>query len=412
MLSRISKSLCLTFLFITIFFFNNNAQNIIPSERVQDRVIVRKEPNTHSEIIGSLKKGESSKLLQDVPYWYKIELSNLAVGYVSKAWTKISDTLIVTIDSLRKTDLIIGSWNIKWFGRGAVGKHNYSEMAKIISKMDVAALQELMDPNCSKELDSIKFYLGQSGYKFNYVISNLTGYVNNPEPGKSDYLERYGFIWDIDRIDILNASSPLTFTGSPVINNPKCRQVPVYADFKVKDGEGFDFRIMTIHTVYNKNINYVRKSELEFVNQWLIDQSADPGNTEKNVIVIGDFNANPDGQPHHFKSIISGSINYRVLFEESLAAGEKSLRTTIQQSDNPGTDYFLLPVYDHALVSNETSYALPHNPMTKASKDLGVIEFDQDSLWKNLNNWNQVISRMSDHRPIWFKLDYNAEDRD
>jgi len=412
MLSRISKSAYLTFLFITIFFFNNYAQIVVPSERVQDRVIVRAEPSTQSTIIGSLRKGESARLMEDIPYWYKIELSNLAVGFVSKAWTKISDTLIVAADSLRKTDLIIGSWNIKWFGRGAVGKHDYSEMAKIISKMDVAALQELMDPNCSRELDSIKFYLGQSGYKFNYVISNLTGYVNNPEPGKSNYLERYGFIWDIDRIDLLNASSPLTFTGSPVINNPKCRQVPVYADFKVKGAQGFDFRIMTIHTVYNNNINYVRKSELEFVNQWLIDQSADPGSVEKNLIVIGDFNANPDGQPHHFKSIISGSANYRVLFEESLAAGEKSLRTTIQQSNNPDADYFLLPVYDHALVSNETSYALPHNPMTKASKDLGVVEFDQDSLWKNLNNWNKVISRMSDHRPIWFKLNYNAEDRD
>ncbi len=84
------------------FFLNNYAQNIVPTERVQDRVIVRKEPNTHSEIIGSLKKGESSKLLQDVPYWYKIELSNLAVGYVSKAWTKISDTLFVSADSLEK----------------------------------------------------------------------------------------------------------------------------------------------------------------------------------------------------------------------------------------------------------------------------------------------------------------------
>jgi hypothetical protein len=269
-----------------------------------------------------------------------------------------------------------------------------------------------MDPNCSRELDSLKYYLALTGYKFNYVISNLTGYINNPEPGKSNYLERYGFMWDIDRIDILNSASPLNFSSTPVINNPACRQVPVYADFKVRNGNGFDFRLMTIHTVFNENINHVRKSELEFVNQWLIDQSADPENIEKNIIVIGDFNANPPGQPHHFANIISGSGNYRVLFEEPLAAGERSTRTTIQQSGNPGPDYFLLPVYDHALVSKETSYALPNNPMTKAAKDLGVVEFDQDSLWKSLNNWNEVISKMSDHRPIWFRMNYNAEDKD
>jgi hypothetical protein len=190
MLSGISKSAYLTFLFITIFFFNNSAQNVVPSDRVQDRVIVRAEPSTQSTIISSLRKGESARLMESIPYWYKIELSNLAVGYVSKAWTKISDTLIVTADSLRKTDLIIGSWNIKWFGRGAVGKHNYSEMAEIISKMDVA-LQELMDPNCSSGIGFIKILSRAERYKFNYVISNLTGYVNNPEPGKSNY-ERYG----------------------------------------------------------------------------------------------------------------------------------------------------------------------------------------------------------------------------
>jgi len=411
----INKNICFiyyTLILIAVASTINYAQIVVPSDRVQDRVIVREEPTTQSEIIGSLRKGESAKLLADVPYWYKIELSNLAVGYISKAWTKIADTLHLPADSLRKSDLIIGSWNIKWFGKGQPGKHNYSEMAKIISKMDVAALQELMDPNCGRELDSLKYYLALAGYKFNYVISNLTGYINNPAPGKSNYLERYGFMWDIDRIDILNSASPLSFAGTPVINNPACRQVPVYAGFKVKNGNGFDFKMMTIHTVFNENINHVRRSELELVNQWLIDQSTDPDIIEKNVIVIGDFNANPPGQPHHFENIISGSNNYRVLFEESLAAGEKSLRTTIQQSNNPSPDYFLLPVYDHALVSNETSYALPNNPMTREAIDLGVVEFDQDSLWKSLNNWNEVINRMSDHRPIWFKLDYNAEDRD
>jgi hypothetical protein len=40
---------------------------------------------------------------------------------------------------------------------------------------------------------------------------------------------------------------------------------------------------------------------------------------------------------------------------EPLAAGEPSLRTTIQQSNNPGSDYFLLPVYDHILVSGVVS---------------------------------------------------------
>jgi len=98
--------------------------------------------------------------------------------------------------------------------------------------------------------------------------------------------------------------------------------------------------------------------------------------------------------------------------EEPLSAGENSLRTTIQQSENPGTDYFLNPVYDHALVSDETSYALTNSPVTRSANDIGIVEFDQEDKWKQLNDWKVVIRAMSDHRPIWFKLDYEAEDHD
>ncbi len=387
------------------------AQNVVPSERVQDKVNVRAEPNTQSDIIGTLKIGESARFIDSVPYWYKIELSENRDGYVSKVWTKLEDQT-AACDSLRKTDLIIGSWNIKWLGKGDVGEHDYNEMAKIISKMDVIAIQELSEPNYSKELDSIKAHLATAGYKYDYAASDLTGYENNPDTTKNNYLERYGFMWDKDRIILLHSTNPLTFADTPAINNPNCRQVPVYADFKVKDGNGFDFRIMTIHTVYNKKISEVRKSEMEFVNNWLIDQSDNPNNTEKNIIVEGDFNANPTGQHHYFKDIIEGTTAYRILFEESLSIGEKSIRTTVQQKDNPGPDYFLLPVYDQVLVSNQTSYALPHNPMTKAGEDLGVIEFDQEPKWKNLHDWHEVINEVSDHRPVWFRLDYDAEDKD
>ena len=411
MIYRNLKSVCRFIFLIVITCPVSYAQNVVPSERVQDRVIVREESTAQSGVVGSLRRGESAELIEVVPYWYKIKLNNGAIGYVSKAWTDLADES-VSADSIKKSDLIVGSWNIKWFGRGETGRHNYSEMAEIISQMDVVAIQELMEPNCSSELDSLRSNLAEKGFKYSYVISNSTGYLDNPEAGKNDYIEKYGFMWDIDRINLLNAETPLTFASSPTINNARCRQVPVYADFKVKDGNGFDFRIMTIHTVYNKNINQVRKSELELVNEWLVDQSTNVNNVEKNVIVIGDFNANPSGQPHHFRDIISNSTDYRVLFEESLSTGEATIRTTIQQSENPGPSYFLLPVYDHALVSNETSYALPHNPMTKTGEDLGVVEFDQEPLWKNLNDWNEVISKMSDHRPIWFRIDYNSEDRD
>ncbi|HSP88171.1 MAG TPA: SH3 domain-containing protein [Ignavibacteriaceae bacterium] len=404
------SSVCFLFLFFTLQLNDLFAQKVTPADRVTEKVTVRQNPDTQSGVAGFLFKGETADLLEDVPYWYKIKLNSQVIGYVSKAWTTLSGEITDPGILSGKTDLIIGSWNIKWFGKGNTDKHNYSEMAKIIEKMDVIAIQELCEPNYQRKLDSLKFYLAKNGFKYEYIFSNATGYKNNPDTLKNDYIERYAFMWDKDRINL--TTTGLTFVSTPEINNPTFRQVPVFADFKVKKPGGFDFRIMTIHTVYNAEINFVRRAELKFVKQWIKDQCTDVSNPEKNIIVIGDFNANPKGQPKDFAEEISGTTDFRVLFEEALSVGEKSLRTTIQQSDNHGTDYFLLPVYDHALVSNETNYALPNNPMTKAAKDLGVIEFDQEPLWKDLNNWDLVISKMSDHRPVWFKINFNAEDRD
>lgn len=71
-----------------------------------------------------------------------------------------------------------------------------------------------------------------------------------------------------------------------------------------------------------------------------------------------------------------------------------------------------MPVYDHSLVSKHSSYALVDSPLTRVSERLGIIEFDQQQKWQSTGDRNIVARAMSDHRPIWFRLDYNAEDRD
>ena len=409
----IKNYIILLYTLISLSFINTNlfSQQVEPSERVTNYVNVREETNTQSVVVGQLNKGESANFLEEVPYWYKIKLINNTVGYVSKAWTIKTDT---PPPATGKMDLIIGSWNIKWFGYYSTDKHNYNEIAKIIQKMDVIAIQELRGSRYQNRIDSIIVHLAQNGFRYQYIISDETGYKNNPDISRKNYTERYCFLWDIDRIELSNTNSTINFVSTPKINNPTFRNVPIVADFKVRNGNGFDFKILTIHTVYNEEISEVRREEIQFIKDWIIDQSTNSNYTEKNIIVIGDFNANPPSQPqaHYFSEIISGSTDFRVLFEEPQLANEPTLRTTIQQSENPGSDYFLLPVYDQALVSNATSYALPHNPMTRGAGDLGVVEFDQEEYWKSFNDWDYVISAMSDHRPIWFRLDYNAEDRD
>lgn len=305
-------------------------------------------------------------------------------------------------------DLVIGSWNIKWFGQSQPDKYDYETMADFVEECDVVAVQELTSPNHTDCLDALVGELWRRGHRFRYDYSMETGYRSNPDSKKNNYLERYAYLWNEDRLDMVK---PTRFVEPPAINNPVFRQVPVIADFKVKGRpDGFDFRLLNVHTVYNKNINHVRRAEIEWINTWMT-MASDDG--EQNLIAVGDFNANPAGQPHHFAALISGD-DFRVLMYESESAGEISLRTTVpknESSSNP--TYLQKPVYDHAFLTEETSDALPARPMTRAGYFMGVYDFDNDPWWK-ANGWTreQLIKAVSDHRPIWFKLMYDAADAD
>lgn len=70
--------------------------------------------------------------------------------------------------------------------------------------------------------------------------------------------------------------------------------MPRVASSEVRDASGFDFHEATAHTVYNKKLHLVRRAEITALRDWVIGAKSRP---EKNAITIGDFNANPGGQP-------------------------------------------------------------------------------------------------------------------
>jgi endonuclease/exonuclease/phosphatase family metal-dependent hydrolase len=331
---------CLCLFFIAT---SAGADQVRPSDRVSNYVNVRQSAAVNSPGVGILKPNQTATLIESIPYWHHVRMVDGTAGYVSKAWTVVVSGGTPS-PAAGKTDLVIGSWNIKWFGYYDEVKHGYDRMAAIIETFDVVAIQELRGENYGDRLDKLIAALSIRGYSYTYTVSQETGYLDHPDKAdatapKKDYLERYAFMWDTDRVDLVSPSAPHAFVGSPRINNATYRQVPIYADFKVSNGNRFDFRILTIHTVYNEKINAVRRAEIQAVNDWIIDQSTNPAHSEKNIVAMGDFNANPKGQPHHFEEIIKGTTDYRVLMNEPLAAGENSLRTTVQQwpYSNKGT---------------------------------------------------------------------------
>jgi len=68
------------------------APTVSPSARVQSRVIVRAAPSTDAERIGTLEPGQLLEVLGSQPYWYQVRLPDGRTGYVSRAWTVVTET--------------------------------------------------------------------------------------------------------------------------------------------------------------------------------------------------------------------------------------------------------------------------------------------------------------------------------
>lgn len=394
--------------FILILGFSVSfSQQVTPSERVREYVHVRALPASGSDVIDSLWAGEKALLLTDtIPYWYAIRMGNSATGYVSKAWTNL-----IPSGPAVKDDFYIASWNIKWFGYFSEDKHDYRAMADVVRRFDVLAIQELRGDKYADRMDSLTAELLRRGYNYTYMVSELSGYRNNPDKNKKDYVERFAFLWDADRVRPVRPDSPYYFISRPVINNDFFRQVPVAADFRLLGGGGFDFTLLTTHTVFKKEISYVRASEMQFLHDWMNNRLRDERIKEKDIFIMGDFNANPPGQPAHFNSIMTDTAMYRIVFNEPLAAGGDPRRTTILVRKNVKARDHLAPVYDHLLMSKHTTYAFDTYPISWESGYIGVVEFDQDSIWAGKTR-NEVIRAMSDHRPIWIKIAYDLPDKD
>jgi Mg-chelatase subunit ChlD len=68
------------------------AQEVVPSEEVTSRVILRAGPTTNSGDVGSFRPGDRATLLEAGDAWHHVELADGKRGYVSAAWSVLVPT--------------------------------------------------------------------------------------------------------------------------------------------------------------------------------------------------------------------------------------------------------------------------------------------------------------------------------
>ena len=67
------------------------AEVVVPIESVEEHVNIRMVPDTKSEVVGRLYRGDSAKLVQSIPEWHEVEIAGGATGYISAEWTLVVD---------------------------------------------------------------------------------------------------------------------------------------------------------------------------------------------------------------------------------------------------------------------------------------------------------------------------------
>jgi endonuclease/exonuclease/phosphatase family metal-dependent hydrolase len=200
--------------------------------------------------------------------------------------------------------LRIGTWNLQWFGQGdqrpACPRPRTSEeidrVARYIDALDVhlLALQEIGGRRSLRRL--LRRVEQHTGARWRYRLS----------PG--GYSMRLALIWNADRLrveDLRALPVPTTLSWLEVPDLPEpfeelrlFHRPPLVGE--VTDRlTGMDFLVVVVHLKARISkpdappAELVQREEVRLLREWLEQRRSDPG-LEQDVILLGDFNFDPE----------------------------------------------------------------------------------------------------------------------
>jgi len=173
--------------------------------------------------------------------------------------------------------LRIGAFNIQVFGKSKASKPEVMDvLGKIIRTYDVIAIQEIRDKS-QTALPALVNTVNSDNSEYDYVVSERLGRTTSKE--------QYAYIYNTQTVELTD--TPYTYP-EPAGTDPFHRE-PYIASFR---GGNFDFTLVGIHTKPDPKgtRTYSEISHLTGV----VDSISAMNPNEKDIIVLGDFNADGD----------------------------------------------------------------------------------------------------------------------
>ena len=297
----------------------------------------------------------------------------LIFGCLFAACSEHDDTLLLDTEVLKEpveevipkelepSTFRLAAWNIRIFSDGSRTDDELHHIAKILINYDFIAIVELRDDVVLMRTEAI---LEGMERDYDYVISPPVG---------AKVKERYAFLFDPRIVRVIENGKVF-----PDPNDVFLRE-PYFATFKA--GE-FDFTAIAVHLIWGDSVNQRRREVQELANVYQAVQAADK--TEQDVILLGDFNRNPDDQSAYGPLLSIRSMRHLFQLPQKSHIKDTSL-------------------YDNIFFQT--------NHVTEYTGESGIERFDEILFG---NDDDAASLAVSDHRPVWgiFRIDSDDDGLD
>ncbi len=276
-------------------------------------------------------------------------------------------------------NLLIGTWNIRAFGRVYPAftenpespKRNLRALAiiaEIISRLDVVAIQEVR-----RDVSGLRMLLDMLGPAWGVIVSD----VNEGQAGNA---ERLTFLYDRRRVTPSGLAGELVLPpewGDKAIQ--QFARTPYAVSFQAGEEA---FILVTVHIKYGSGDPNERVPELEAFAEWMANWNRQQTRYHPDLIVLGDFNIDRRDDPR-FEAFVSRGLNVPPALRSvstNLATGKKA------------------KYYD------QIGWFMGRLNMEFTGR-AGAIDFSR-AVFKELTR-TQMSFRVSDHLPLWaeFSID-------
>lgn len=288
-------------------------------------------------------------------------------------------------------NLVVGTWNIRAFGgltkawesvKGDSPRRDFHAavcIAEILSRFDVVAVQEVKG-----DLRALRHTLKRLGPQWSFVLTDVTRGVQGND-------ERLAFLFNTERVRMSGLACELVvpddldtpYSSAANAFQRQFARTPYAVSFLTGDQT---FVLVTLHVIYGKK-SADRVGELAAIAKWLRAWAEEEDDFGHNLICMGDFNVDRNGDPL-----------YQALTSTGLTPAPDLVnlpRTIFSKVGPDGPDTFYDQIAWFQTVKNKPYLSLTY-------RKAGNFDFTKKVL-QDLS-LQELSWRLSDHFPMWVEF--------